>query len=191
MKTQKLTAMSILLALVIILQLFATFIPMKPFAITLTLIPIVVGGALYGKKSGAFLGFAFTFVVLITYIMGASAGGHMLWESAPFLTAVITLLRGTAAGFVSAGVYSLLKSKSTYFAGILAAIVCPIVNTGIFCLSMIFVFRDTLNAWSAGADAIYYLIFSMVGINFLIELSINVLLSPAIVRIIGIRQKNK
>ena len=57
MKTQKLTAMSILLALVIILQLFATFIPMKPFNLNLTLIPIVVGAALYGKKSGALLGF--------------------------------------------------------------------------------------------------------------------------------------
>jgi len=189
MKTQNLTAMSILLALVIILQLFATFIPMKPFNLNLTLIPIVVGAALYGKKSGALLGFAFAFVVMITYITGSAAFGHILWQASPVMITVITLFRGAATGFCAGAVYDLFKQKSNYFAGIISAIVAPIVNTGIYCLAMIFVFNDILSAKAGGANAIYFLIFGMVGVNFLIELAINTLLSPAIVRIIGVRQK--
>ena len=190
MKTQKLTAMSILLALVIILQLFATFIPMKPFNLNLTLIPIVVGAALYGKKSGALLGFAFAAVVMITYITGAAAFGHILWLALPIMIAIVTLFRGAATGFAAGAVYNLLKSKSSYFAGVASAVIAPIVNTGIYCLAMIFLFRDALSEKAGGTDIYYFLIFGMVGINFLIELAINVLLSPAIVRIIGVRKKN-
>lgn len=188
MKTKKLTAMSILFALVIVLQLFASFIPMKPFTITLTLIPIVVGAAVYGRRSGALLGFAFSLVVLICCITGTDVGGNMLWSTSPVKTAVVVLLKGTAAGYVSGIVYSLLKDKNQFAAGLCSAIVCPVTNTGIFCIAMALFFRTTLKAWSGGTDLFYYTITGLVGINFLIELAINIILSPAIVRIINTRK---
>ena len=48
---------------------------------------------------------------------------------------------------------------------------------------MVLFFKDTLTAWANGADLVYYIIFGLVGINFLIEFAINVILSPAILSI--------
>ena len=48
---------------------------------------------------------------------------------------------------------------------------------------------DTLNAWAGGANRIYYLCVGLHGINFLIELGVNLILSSAIVRIIKVGKK--
>lgn len=71
----------------------------------------------------------------------------------------------------------------------LAAIVCPAVNTGIFLLALFFPFHDFLVAWStaAGADIATYVLTGLVGVNFVAELLLNVVVSPVIVRIIGAR----
>ena len=52
-KTRRLVGMSIFTALVIVLQIVATFVKIGAFPVTLTLVPIVIGGALYGRKAGA------------------------------------------------------------------------------------------------------------------------------------------
>jgi hypothetical protein len=65
----------------------------------------------------------------------------------------------------------------------------PVVNTGIFCLGMITIFRETLISWAGGADLVYFLFIGLIGVNFLVEMAINVVLSPAIVRIISARKK--
>ena len=55
----------ILAAIVVVLQIFSGYIRFGPFSITLALVPIIVGGALCGPLSGAFLGLVFGTVVLI------------------------------------------------------------------------------------------------------------------------------
>lgn len=191
MNTRKLTGISLLFATVVVLQLIATLIPMKPFTISLVQIPIVIGACIYGRKTGALLGTAFGIVVLFACIAGADAGGHMLWEVNPFATAAVVIVKGAAAGYVSGAVYSLAckKNENSYTGGVLAAAVSPIVNTGVFCISMILIFKDTLSAWAGGTDVLYYVIFGLVGVNFLIEFFINLILSPAIVRVIKTRKR--
>ena len=51
-KTRRLVGLSIFTALVIVLQLVATFVRIGSFPVTLTLVPIVVGAALYGPQGG-------------------------------------------------------------------------------------------------------------------------------------------
>ena len=53
-------------------------------------------------------------------------------------------------------------------------------------------FYDTIAAWAQGAgfdNVGAYLIVGMVGVNFVVELLINIILSPIIVRIISIGKK--
>ena len=52
-KTRRMAGLSILTALVVVLQVVATFVKIGAFPVTLTLVPIVIGGALYGRKAGA------------------------------------------------------------------------------------------------------------------------------------------
>ena len=47
-KTQRMVGLAIFTAIIIVLQLVSTFIKFGPFSITLAMIPIVVGAAVYG-----------------------------------------------------------------------------------------------------------------------------------------------
>lgn len=182
--TRKLTGLAILTALVVILQ----FLPIKGpfFLITLTLVPIVIGSALYGAFSGAWLGFIFGVTVLLS------------GDAAAFLTINIpgtiatVLVKGTLAGLAAGLVYKLASKVNRYFGVICAALVAPVVNTGIFLLGCRLFFMDTVNGWAAASgyeNVGAYMILSLVGINFLIELGVDLVCSPVILRLINIRKK--
>lgn len=72
---------------------------------------------------------------------------------------------------------------------IAAGIVSPVVNTGLFLLGLFFLFPTYLEAWATGAGqtVITYMIFTMVSINFVLELLINLVLSTVIVRVVSAR----
>ena len=88
-KTFKLVGLAILTAIIVVLQVITTYFPTKPFAITLALIPIVIGAALFGKGAGAYLGAVFSVVVIIMCVIGADAGGAMVWNANPFMCVVL------------------------------------------------------------------------------------------------------
>ena len=180
-KTRKIATLGILTAIVVVLQLLGSFIRFGQFSISLVLIPIVVGAALYGPFAGAWLGFVFSMVVLLS------------GDAAPFLavsvfgTILTVLIKGTAAGFFSGLVYRFFDGKKTLSA-VLSAIVCPVCNTGIFLLGCVLFFMPTISEWanafgfsSVGA----YMLLGLVGGNFLFEVLTNVILSPVIVRVIS------
>jgi uncharacterized membrane protein len=181
--------MSIFTAIVAILQVFATFVKFGPFSITLALAPIVVGAALYGPKAGAWLGGVFGAVVLAMCIAGADIGGAILWNVNPAVTAALCIAKGAAAGWVAGMMYKALSKKKVTFRVIAAALCGPIVNTGIFCLAMVTLYHETLIQWAAGADLVYYVFIVLIGVNFLLELLVNVVLSPVIARIIKVGGK--
>ena len=74
-----------------------------------------------------------------------------------------------------------------------AAIVCPVVNTGIFLLGCLVFFLDTvrLGAIAEGLSVGGYLIVVFVGLNFVFELLSNIIFSPAIVRLLDIKLGKK
>ncbi len=183
--TRKLVLGAILTALVVILQYLGSFIRFGPFSISLVLIPIVLGAATCGKTVSTWLGFVFGVVVLF---MDA---GAFLAISVPG-TIITVLLKGMACGFAAGLVYELLEKVNRYLAVAVAAIVCPLVNTGVFVLGCLAFFMDALKEWGAGAgyDNVFaYIFVGMIGINFLAELVSNILLSPGIVRLLNIRSK--
>ena len=88
-KTQRMVGLAIFTAIIIVLQLVSTFIKFGPFSITLAMIPIVVGAAVYGAGAGAYLGGVFSVVVLICCVTGADPGGAVVWNANPFLCIVV------------------------------------------------------------------------------------------------------
>ncbi len=183
-KVYKLVGTSILAAIIIVLQVVTTYFPTKPFAITLALIPIIIGAAVFGEKAGALLGGVFSIVVIAMCVFGVDIGGAMVWNASPILCILVCMLKGVAAGYVSGLVYRLLSKKNDIVGTVAAAIVAPIVNTGIFILGLVICFRPLLFAWAGESDVLYYVIFGLTGINFLVELVVNVVLSPIIVKIL-------
>lgn len=195
-KTKTLVGMAIFTAIVVVLQLIASFVKFGFFTPSLVLIPIVIGTAIYGIKAGAWLGFVFGVVVLIACITGADQGGYLMWGVNPAVTALICVGKGVACGALAGLTYQLLHHKNQILATVAAAVVCPVVNTGIFCLGAVAVFKPLLLEWAAGWAAqngmeavslVTYVFLGLIGINFLVELLINVVLSPVVVRILKAR----
>lgn len=185
--TKKLVITAMLTALVVILQFVSMNLRFSMFSITLTLVPIVLGAALCGISSGMWLGFVFGVVVLLT------------GDAAAFLavnipgTIITVLVKGAVCGLFSGLVYKALSRFNTYLAVAAAAIAAPVANTGVFLIGCLLFFMPTITEWAAGlgfGDNVgKYMIVGLVGVNFLIELAINVVLSPVIVRLINIRNK--
>ena len=171
-------------AIIVVLQLLSYTVKIGTFNLSLVLVPIVLAAVLFGPRYGAILGGVFGLVTLIAGIVGLDTGAFVLWTANPVLTSAIALLKAIAAGFLAGAVALPLKKRNLFVAVLSAAIVAPVINTAIFCAFMLLFFRDTLVIWAGGTDIIYYTIFIMTGVNFLIELGINMFLSPAIMGII-------
>lgn len=190
-KIKKMVGLSIFTAIVVVLQLLGSFIKIGSFSISLVLIPIVVGAAVYGIGAGAFLGGVFGVVVTIACVNGSDAGGYILFSANPILTVVVCLLKGILAGAAAGGVFQALSKKNPYLGVISAAVIAPVVNTAVFCLCLSLFFHDILVSWAGGSNLVYYIFFGLVGVNFLLELLINVVCSPIIYRIIKLVRKNE
>jgi len=219
-KTETLVLGAILTALVVVLQFMGAFIRFGPFAISLVLIPIVIGAAICGVGVSTWLGFVFGIVVLISGDATA-----FLVVNAPG-TIFTVLVKGMAAGFC-AGIaykavltmldkrskskaekmktvggmcdscaevaYSFISENNKYIAVLVAAIVCPLVNTGVFLIGCLMFFMETIASWTTaaglGGDVVHYMIFVLVGANFLFEIASNIILSPVVVRLLNIKNK--
>ena len=183
-KVRTLVGIGIFSAIVLVLQFFfSTLARIGVFSLTLVLVPIVVGTAIYGWKAGGILGFTFGVAVLL------SPDSEPFFAVDPFATILVVLAKGTLCGIAAGLTYKLLERVNRYLAVIAAALVCPVVNTGIFLLGCQLFFLETVTGWGqeAGFENVgAYLIFGMVGTNFLIELAANMVLSPVIRRLIRI-----
>ena len=184
-KTFTLVGLAILTAIIIVLQVVTTYFPTKPFAITLALIPIVIGSALYGAKAGAYLGAVFSVVVLIMCAAGADAGGAMVFYANPAMCILLCLLKGSAAGFVAGLIYNAVSKKNQILGAVLAAFCAPVVNTGIFIAGLLLFFRDVLAQWAGDTDILFFAIIGLTGVNFLVELGVNMILCPVIVKVVN------
>ena len=185
-KTKNMVGVGLFTAIVMVLQFLGGGIKFGMFSISLVLVPIVVGSAIYGWKAGALLGFAFGAAVLLS----GDAAAFLIVD--PLATVLVVLVKGIACGFFAGLVYKLLAKAGSKLAVYGAAVVCPVVNTGVFLLGCQFFFLEKVSEWAASLgfeSAGAYMFLGLAGVNFIIELAVNLLLAPVIVRLIRIGRK--
>ena len=181
MSVQTMALGAVLTALVVVLQFLGAFIRFGPFQISLVLVPIVIGAAVGGAGLGGWLGFIFGLVVLLNGDAAAFLAVNAVG------TVLTVLLKGTLCGVVAGKVYRLLAEKNKTLAVIAAALACPVTNTGVFLVGCVLFFLNTIAAWGEAAgftNVFEYLVVGMVGINFLVETAVNLVLSPVITRLL-------
>ena len=182
--TYKLVGTALLTAIVVVLQIVGGAIKVGTFSISLVLMTIVVGAALFGIWSGAWLGLVFGVMVMAT-------GDAALFLAVNVPGTIITVLaKGILAGLAAGAVYKLLEKKNKYVATLLASIASPVVNTGVFLIGCAVFFMDTIKSGAGDAPVFKYMIVGLVGFNFILELAINLVLNPVIVRIVDIGKKS-
>lgn len=192
LSTKQLVLGAVLTALVILLQYIGSSVKFGPFSISLVLIPIVIGAATCGPYIASWLGLVFGVIVI--------ASG----DAAPFLTFnapgtfATVLSKGILCGLLSSIAYlgsrkalgKIAPKTANYLAVVVAAIVCPVVNTGVFLLGCKLFFMPLLETWAGGGNIVEYMFLVLVGVNFLVELAVNVVLSPVAARLISIRKNS-
>lgn len=199
-KVQRMVGTGVLTALVILLQIVGGSIHFGPFTITLALIPIIIGAILYGVLAGTFLGLVFGVVVTIYAITGAEPTSLVMFQFNPVMTVLVCLVKGAAAGFLAGLLYKIFSRIKPFLAVVLAAVIAPIANTGLFCIAMLTIFRSILEqsalaaaeaGTGANVDNLAFFLIGLIGANFLFELLFDIVLIPILDRIIRIVQKRR
>lgn len=169
--TRKLILLSLFTALVVVMQC----IPIKigVFELALSVPIMIIGAAICGPLAGVWLGLVFSVVVL--FLPGTA--GFLSFHT--FGTILTVIAKGTLAGLVAGVVYKALERKNRYLAAIVSAVLATVTNTGIFLVGSLIFF----------AGDIATVIGVFISFNFLIELTVNVALTPTAVRVINMKKR--
>ena len=187
---KRMVGIAMLCAITFVLQFWISgVLPKLPIglggtAINLALIPVVVGAILYGHKGGLTVGL---FLGLVTLMPGQGAEAFFVNWYMTILAILLCLLKTGLAGFTAGVLFKIIKKYNYVVAIIVSAIVTPVINTGTYLLLVgvlikIMTGESYLVTFIATAGIVW--------IPFLIELAINVILSPSIASLIKIFTRN-
>lgn len=184
--TQQIVGTGLLLALEIIFQIIGNYLQIGPVNINLSLVTVVLGAVLYGPLSGAVLGFFNGLIVLLSPSTIA-----IFMPISPVGTVIACLLKCTIAGLVAGLLFKLFKNKNNLVGLIIASILVPIINTGIFSVVCLLFFRPFLES---GVSETFpnigaFLIFGVIGINFIVEIISTTVISVPLGMILLKREK--
>lgn len=188
-----LVQLALLTAVIMALHFSGVAIPAFGTKISLVLIPIALGAMLLGPAAGAILGFIYGATVFVSLgVMHMDPFTGFLFDNTPVMAVLICTVKTTAAGLVAGWVYRALSKKSVWLAVFVAAALVPTINTGVFVLGC-FIIMGTINDYIAsqggGFTAVYFILILCAGINYLLELAINLIFSPALERLVRLLSK--
>ncbi len=184
--TKNVVYLAILTALLVVLNLLSTVFKVIT-NVNLTLIPIVLGALLLGMRGGLILGGISGLMTFLFGVFGVDAFTNILFNNSPVLTFLTCTVKITLAGGVAGLVYGWLKNKNKYLAVFVASAIVPIINTAVFILGALAMYNVIATNFSE--DVLYFLVITCAGVNFLIELAINLLVAPAIHTVIRVLDK--
>ena len=183
-----LTLLAILIALVVVLQLFASSIPMFGITLNFALIPIVLAGILLGVAGGSIVGFACGLVVFITTaVLGQEPATAFLFQTNPVVLTLICIGKTTVAGAVCGLMFWWLKRYNVYLAVIISAFIVPIMNTGVYMLGMVLMkgsVSEFLALDTSSAGVVFGVVFGIIWLNFVLELAVTGIFAPVIYRVL-------
>lgn len=186
--------LGILIALVIVLQLFASAIPMFGVTLNFSLIPIAFAGIMLGWIGGAIVGFSCGLVVFITMaVIGQEPSTAYLFQASPVILTVMCIGKTTVAGIVSGILYKIISRKNVHIAVCLSALVIPIVNTAIYLIGIVLMKEHAalfMGLTNSSASVVFSVVFGLIWLNFVLEMIINVIFTPMIYRVIRVLKIN-
>ena len=134
-----------------------------------------------GSVGGIFLG-------LINGVLVLFAGSTEIFlANAPGGTVAVCLIKGLACGLISGLLYKVIAKKNKTVASIIASLIVPIINTGLFvagCFTLIGPAVEALN--TEGTKTVTFIFLALVGWNFIFEFGVTSIISPTITKIIKI-----
>ena len=189
--TKMIATTGILVGIEIVLQIIGNYINPGFANINLSLIPIAIGAVMYGPLVGGFLGLVCGVMVLIS-----PSTMQVFMPISPVGTIFTCILKTTLAGVVAGLVVKLFKPEKKIYGVILASILIPVINTGIFSIFCLLFFKPILEGMVTSSPEVYSnigvaLIVGVIGINFILEVISTVILTPSLYKITEHLDNNK
>lgn len=188
-QTLRLVQIALLTALMLLLQLAFGSLRIGPVTLSFSLVPLVIAAVFIGPGAGTLLGLVSGVVTFVQVLTAADPFYTLLIATNPLLTALICISKTTLAGLLAGLCYRAICKVSKYRAlnVILPAVVCPVVNTGIFCIGMYFGFGSALQSSevfgaAASAGLVSFILIGLAGVNFLYEVLSNVVVCPIVAK---------
>lgn len=174
--TKMIATTGILLAIEIVTQVLGNYVSISAFTpnLNFSLIIIALGAIMYGPVVGGFLGLVSGALTLFS-----PSTISIFFSISPVGTVLACLLKTTVAGVVAGLVSNIIKKKHDTLAAILASIIVPILNTGIFTIFCVIFFKSLL----VGENFMIAL-WALIGFNFIIEIIITVIVVPSLYKVV-------
>ncbi|MFA5283310.1 MAG: ECF transporter S component [Bacilli bacterium] len=171
---RKMVGIAVLIALTIVLTFISNYITIAGISINLSVLPVALAGILYGPLAGLFVGLVNGGLVLLA---PATAGyiATNVWA-----TIIVCLLKTGLAGLCSGFLFRLLYKRYFSLGVVIASILTPIINTGLFILGSLLFFGGLFGT----------LITIFISVNFIIEFSVIIVCCPTIIFLIKTLMKN-
>ena len=187
-KTTTIVGTALLTAILVVLQILSNYITIGTVSINLSMIPIVIGAILYGPAVGLFLGLVDGLVIIFSPSTQA-----IFFPITVVGTVIVCLLKTGLAGFVAGYIYRVFKNSNNKLGIVLATLLVPIINTGLFSVAALTIFRSFLESLVSVDYANIYvvLLFLVIGVNFIVEFSLNAVLSPTMIYLFNIRSNRR
>ncbi len=195
MKTKQKTQQLVIYALLSAIIIVVSFLPIRTLGleITLSMVPVAVGAALYGPVGGTILGGVFGLVSFIT-CFGYSPFGAALLAIDPIRTFLVCvpsrMLAGALAGLAAYGMKKVFsKDCHNTISQLIGSITAPILNTVFFMSTLCLCFYNTdyiqgfVTALGAANPIIFILLF--VGINGVAEIIAGIVLAFPITKAVA------
>ncbi|MBE6707744.1 MAG: ECF transporter S component [Ruminococcaceae bacterium] len=202
-KNLELTQLALLSAILVVLQILsASLVRVGLVAPTLALVPMVLAGATLGIKGGVTLGAVFGAVTFICGITGLDAYTFYLFDNKPLETTLLCFLKGILAGLIGAlafkGSMKIFKSNVLPSA-LVSGMVIPVINTFTYLLGMALFMRDLVTDANnspvySSNDALITVMIGFAGMvlfNFILELIVTTVCSPAVATVLSKSKKFK
>ena len=191
---KRVALLGILIGLVIVLQLFASAIPMFGVTLNFSLIPIALAGIMLGVLGGTIVGFVCGLVVFITMaVLGQEPSTAFLFQTNPVILTIMCIGKTTLAGTISGLLYGLISKANQTIGVWVSSLVIPIVNTGVYMLGMVLMKSSVaeflgLDTFTAGT--VFAVVFGLIWLNFVLEIVINTIFTPAVYSVVKVLDKN-
>ena len=184
--TKTITGLGILTAILVCLFGLSNVIKFGPLTPNYALIAIILGACLYGPFGGFFLGFVDGALNLLVGEVSAFMAVNA-WA-----TILVVLLKTSLAGLIAGFAFIPFRKRLPYVGSLVPSILVPVINTGIFAAGAMLFFQSLIVSPEQGSgEAFKILIFSWIGVNFLVELGISAVLSSGVYTILKLRSRKE
>ncbi|MBQ6921637.1 MAG: ECF transporter S component [Clostridia bacterium] len=186
---KKITYFSVLTALTFVLQLVGNTVKIGFVTLNFSLIPIVLAAIILGAFYGAALGVITGLIILFNNgILGADGFTNVLFASEPVMITLVCILKTGVAGLLSGLIFKALRNKNSLAAVFIASAIVPVINTALFIVGMLCITGALTSAgFIANAESAFYtIVIVFVGLNFVFEFAVNVIVAPTLFRVITV-----